>query len=93
MSKLASDLKSIGLLIRKKRNPRVMVIIHSREVDSSFTGVALEGNRNAENQLESSLLQKGFRLVDARQISRKKEMEAFLLKGDPSRAGKIAKDF
>ena len=41
MGKLAHDLKSIGLLIRKKQNPRVMVVIYSREVDSSYLGVSL----------------------------------------------------
>jgi len=93
MGKLAEDLESIGLLIRKKQNPRVMVVIYSGEMNSSFLGVALEGNRNAENQIEKRLLEKGFQLVDAGQVSRKKEMEILLIQGDPSRAGKIAKDF
>jgi len=93
MGKLAGDLESIGLLIRKKQNPRVMVIIHSGEINSSFPGVALEGNRNAENQIENSLIGKGFKLIDAGQAGRKKQLEILLLKGDPSRAGKIAKDF
>jgi len=93
MGKLAHDLKSIGLLIRKKQNPRVMVVLYSREVDSSYLGVSLEGNRNAENQLESTLIEKGFQLVDAGQVGRKKELEALLLKGDPSRAGRLARDF
>ena len=93
MEKLAGDLQSIGLLIRKKQNPRVMVVIYSREVNSSFVGVSIEGNRHVENQVESGLLEKGFQLVDAGQVKRKKELEAFLLKGDPSRAGKMARDF
>jgi len=93
MGKLASDLQSMGLLIRKKQNPRVMVVIYSRETDSSFYGVALEGNRNAENQIENRLIEKGFQVVDAGQVGRKKELETLLLKGDPSRANRIAKDF
>ncbi|MBW1701215.1 MAG: hypothetical protein JRJ69_02160 [Deltaproteobacteria bacterium] len=93
MGKLAEDLQSIGLLIRKKQNPRVMVVIYSREMNSSWIGVALEGNRNAENQVESSLIEKGFQLVDAGQVQRKKQLETLLLKGDPSKAGKIARDF
>ena len=93
MEKLAGDLQSIGLLIRKKQNPRVMVVIYSREVNSSFLGVALEGNRNSENQIESGLIGKGFKLVDAGQVSRKKELEILLLDGDRSRASEIAKDF
>ena len=97
MEKLAGDLEAIGLLIRKKQNPRVMVIIYSSEIDrnKSFfdSDVAREGNRNTENQVESSLIEKGFQLVDAGQARRKKELETFLLKGDPSRAARIAKDF
>lgn len=92
MGKLENDLISIGLIIRKKRNPRVMVVIYSSEVDSSFMGVALEGNRNAENQLERTLIEKGFQLVDAGQVSRKKELESLLLGGDPKRAAMIAKE-
>jgi nucleotide-binding universal stress UspA family protein len=93
MGKLADDLQSIGLIIRKKQNPRVMVVMYSTETNSSFVGVALEGNRNAENQLESNLIEKGFQLVDAGQVERKKQLETLLLKGDPSRAGKIARDY
>ena len=93
MGKLSDDLQSIGLVIRRKQNPRVMVVVYSREMDSSFTGVDLEGNRNVENQIESALMQKGFQIVDAGQVNRKKQLEAILLQGDPSRAGKVAKDF
>ncbi|MEW6663781.1 MAG: hypothetical protein AB1512_01000 [Thermodesulfobacteriota bacterium] len=93
MGKLSGDLEAIGLLIRKKQNPRVMVVVYSRETDSSALGVALEGSRNAENQIESALMQKGFQVVDAGQVSRKKQLEGLLLKGDPTRAGKMARDF
>ena len=92
MGKLAGDLESIGLIIRKKQNPRVMVVMYSTETNSSWVGVALEGNRNAENQLESRFMEKGFQLVDAGQVERKKQLETLLLKGDPSRAGKLARD-
>jgi hypothetical protein len=93
MGKLSGDLESIGLLIRKKENPRVMVVAYSRETNTSPLGVELEGNRNVENQIESALLQKGFQLVDAGQVNRKKQLEGLLLKGDPTRAGKMARDF
>jgi hypothetical protein len=93
MGKLSGDLESIGLLIRKKQNPRVMVVVYSRETNTSPLGVELEGNRNVENQIESALLQKGFQLVDAGQVNRKKQLEGLLLKGDPTRAGKMARDF
>jgi len=93
LGKLSDDLASIGLLIRKKQNPRVMVVVYSRETVTSPLGVQMEGNRNVENQIESALLQKGFQLVDAGQVSRKKELEGLLLQGDPTRAGKMARDF
>lgn len=73
--------------------PKVMVVIYSTEVSSSFLGVAMEGNRNTENQIENCLLSEGFQVVDAGQVSRKKELESLLMKEDASLAGKIAKDF
>ncbi|MBW2566453.1 MAG: hypothetical protein JRE24_06140 [Deltaproteobacteria bacterium] len=93
MEQLAEDLESIGLLIRKKRNPRVMVVVYSEKVNSPYWGVVQEGNRNAENQIESRLMAKRFQLVDAGQVKRKKELEALLLQGNPSMASKMAKDF
>jgi len=76
-----------------KPRPKVMVVIYSTEVSSSFLGVAMEGNRNTENQIENCLISEGFQLVDAGQISRKKELESLLMREDVSLAGKIAKDF
>ena len=55
-----------------KPSPKVMVVIYSTEVSSSFLGVAMEGNRNTENQIENCLISEGFQLVDAGQVSRKK---------------------
>jgi hypothetical protein len=55
MGKLGDEIQSIGVLIRKKENPRVMAVVYSREVDSSLTGVALKGKRNVENYIENSL--------------------------------------
>jgi len=93
MGKLFGDLESIGLLIRNKRNPRVMVVVYSRETITAPLGVEMEGNRNVENQIESALLNRGFQVVDAGQVNRKKELEVLLLQEDPTRAGKMARDF
>ena len=76
-----------------KPKPKVMVVIYSTEVSSTFLGVAMEGNRNTENQIENCLISEGFQVVDAGQISRKKELESLLMKEDASVASKIAKDF
>ena len=46
-----------------------------------------------QDQIENRLMAKGFQLIDAGQVERKKALEAFLLKGDPSRANRMAKDF
>ncbi len=89
LEKLAGDLESIGLLMRKKQNPRVIVILNSRETNSSFFEVELEGNQNAENQVESALLSKGFQIVDAEQV--RSNMEAALSKDDFSKASKLAR--
>ncbi len=93
MDKLAGDLEAIGLILRKKQNPRVMVVIYSKETNDSFLGVVQEGNRQTENQIESVLLAKGFIIVDASHLKHKKALESFLINGDPSLAGKIAKDY
>jgi len=93
MADLAKGLEAIGLILNKKENPRVMVIVHSKETSGSLMPVAMEGNRSTENQLEKILLGKGFRLVDAAQTQRKKDLEGLLLSGDPSRAAVLAKDF
>ena len=92
-SKLADDLESIGLLIRKKQNPRVMVVLYSKEIDILLFEYIREGNRNIENQIESSLMGKGFEIVDAEQVGRQKQIEAALSENDLSRAVGAAKDF
>jgi hypothetical protein len=91
--KLAGDLESIGLLIRKKRNPRVMVVLSSRMVSGTYFEVSREGNRNVESLVESKLIQKGFQVVDAGQVNHKKKVEAAIYGNELSKAGKIAKDF
>ncbi|MCP4576222.1 MAG: hypothetical protein GY846_08065 [Deltaproteobacteria bacterium] len=71
----------------------VMVAIYSIEIDTTFLGVAAEGNRNTENEIESRLLENGFEVIDTEQFTRKKVIEASLMKGDPLEANRIANDF
>jgi len=92
MAQLAKELAAIGIIISKKQNPRVMVITHSRETNSSFLGVEMEGNSSVGNQLEKILLQKGFRLIDAAQNMRNKALGELLRTGDSSSASKMARD-
>lgn len=93
MTRLADDLKAIGLLIRKKSNPRVMVIVRSTEESGTYFNIASEGNRNAQNHIESMLLAKGFRLVDPSLVQRKKELEMLLAGNNPAAAADIAVDY
>ena len=76
-----------------KAKVKVMVAIYSIEIDTTFLGVAAEGNRNAENQIESRLLEDGFEVIDTGQFTRKKVIEASLIKGDRLEATRIANDF
>jgi hypothetical protein len=93
MGKLSDDLKSIGLLMEKKRYPRTAVLVYSKEIDTTFPGVSLEGNNSVENWVENGLMDKGFQLVDLAQVGYKKDMETSLTGGDPNKAVKIAKNF
>ncbi|MDF1578509.1 MAG: hypothetical protein P1P81_08735 [Desulfobulbales bacterium] len=93
MAELGKELEAIGIILRKKMNPRVMVLAHSRESNSSFPGIELEGNRNAENQLEKLLLHKGFRLVDAARTMGRNDIASLLLANNPARAAGMAKGF
>jgi hypothetical protein len=93
MGKLSDDLKSIGLLMEKKRYPRTAVLVYSKEIDTTFPGVSLEGNNSVENWVENGLMDKGFQLVDLAQVGYKKDMETSLTGGDPNKAAKIAKNF
>ncbi len=92
-SKLADDLEAIGLLIKKKHNPRVMVVLYSKEGGVFWFEYVREGNRNIENQIESSLMRRGFEIVDEELVSRQKQIEAALSENDLSRAVGAAKDF
>jgi hypothetical protein len=90
MAKLADDLEAIGLLIRKKRNPRVMVIIYGRETSEGVWRLEREGSRRAENQIEQMLKEKGFQLVDAGQVARKQQLTQLMVDGQSSQAAQIA---
>ena len=76
-----------------KDKVKVMAAIYSIEIDTTFLGVAAKGNRNAENQIESRLLENGFEVIDTGQFTRKKVIEDSLMKGDPLEANRIANDF
>jgi len=80
-------------VLPSKAKIKVMVAIYSIEIDTTFLGVASEGNRNAENQIESRLLESGFEVIDTGQFTRKKMIEVSLMRGDPLEANRIANDF
>ncbi len=92
-SQLADDLEAIGLLIKKKDNPRVMVVLYSTESGVFWFEYVREGNRSIEKQIESSLMRRGFEIVDEELVSRQKQIEAALSQNDVSGAVSVAKDF
>ncbi len=93
IGKLKNELAAIGIILKKKQNPRVMVVVRSHEDKGNFFGIEQEGNHSAENLLESMLMAKGFRLVDAGQTGRKHRLATILIGSDPGLAAKMAKDF
>lgn len=70
-----------------------MVIVYSSQVGGTYLGFDREGSMNLENQIESSLARKGFRIVDAGQVSRKQRVASALSGNDASGAARMAKDF
>jgi hypothetical protein len=92
MGKLKDELAAIGIIMKKKLNPRVMVIVRSRTDQGSFPGFDREGSRSAENLLESMMMAKGFRMVDAGQTARKKRVAA-MLADSAADAARLARDF
>ncbi len=93
LGKLADDLESIGLLIQKKQNPRVMVILSSRNIGGNWYEQIREGNRNIENQIEGKLISMGFEVVDKGQTDHKQMVESAIAGDDAAKAARLAKDF
>lgn len=93
LGKLADDLQALGLLMRKKRNPRLMVIVRATQTDDRFFNRRTEASRSAENIIESELKKKDFRLVDAAHIKRLGKIEGAIGEGKPAQASNIAKDY
>ncbi len=93
MGNLAKKLEAIGLILRKKENPRVMVVVRNVDANSAYGGVAQEGNTMTASQLEQVLLAQGFHLVDPAQSQQRQEVAGYLASGDPARAGRLARDY
>ena len=92
MGKLKDELAAIGIIMEKKLNPRVMVVVRSRTNNNAFPVFSEEGSRSAGNLVESMMMAKGFRLVDAGQTARKKKLAA-MLSGSLAEAARQARDF
>jgi len=62
--KLKDDLTAIGLLIRRKHKPRIMVVVPEYHLNRRIPDPA------GETELIERLLEKGFKVVDQSQVSR-----------------------
>jgi len=83
------DVDSLGLLIRTKKvgNPRVMILI-----DEKIDGVASDG-KTVETGLASALLEKGYKVVDADQLSEIRNQAAVVkaAMGDEKEAAEVGR--
>lgn len=91
--KVSADSQSNVQSLNNKPYPRIMVVLYSIEGGTFWYGYIREGNRSIENNIESSLLRKGFEIVDAKQVSRQKQIEIALSTNDFSTAVVAAKGF
>ena len=89
LNSISGDLQAIGLLISRKHNPRIMVIM-----GESLAGSKLEiheGQSVAETTFIEQFLSKGFKVVDSEMAKKTTERNQLLhaLEGDKALAAKI----
>lgn len=92
-SNLENDLNAIGLLIRQKNKPRIMVLVDEKNMDYHYYYDHYDLNTTA-NQLTNKFLEKGFTFVDKDVVLRKLQRESVLaaLEGDNKSAESIARE-
>ncbi len=92
-SNLKEDLQAIGLLLRQKGKPRLMVAIEEKNMDSPWVFWTLDLS-TTENAVMKVFLEKGFQFVDRKQILQKirKEEALALIDGDVETARQIARE-
>ncbi len=95
VSDLKDDLDAITTLIRRKKTPRLMVLIDEKNIGETATAAHfLEADLNtAESQLMNQFMKKGFRFVDAATVRQNldREKEAAILEGDARQAAAVGR--
>lgn len=83
--KLSEDLTAIGLLLVRKHKPRIMVIIPERNLGKMVS------NPSAETGLIKKFLEKGFTVVDQKQVAKIRYNDSVkaAIAGQPKLAAKI----
>lgn len=94
-AQLQDDLEAITTLIRRKKTPRLMVLIDEKNIGETATAAHfLEADLNtAESQLMNQFMKKGFRFVDAATVRQNldREKEAAILEGDARQAAAVGR--
>ncbi|MBN2200683.1 hypothetical protein JW777_01880 [bacterium] len=95
VSDLKDDLDAVATLIRRKKTPRLMVLIDEKNIGETATAAHfLEADLNtAESQLMNQFMKKGFRFVDAATVRQNldREKEAAILEGDARQAAAVGR--
>ncbi len=95
LSELQNDLEAIGTLLRRKKMPRLMVMIEEKNIGESPSAYHLiEAQLNtAESALMEKLMAKGFRFVDPQIIARNLNLQKAnaILGGDVQLASALGK--
>jgi len=95
VSQLKDDLDAISTLMRRKKMPRLMVMIDEKNVGETATASHyLEADLNtAESELMNKFMEKGFRFVDAAVVKQNlsREKEAAILEGDVRQAAAVGR--
>jgi hypothetical protein len=95
VTELKDDLEAIATLIRRKKMPRLMVLIDEKNVGETATAAHyLEADLNtAEAELMNQFMKKGFRFVDAATVRQNldREKESAILEGDVRQAAAVGR--
>jgi hypothetical protein len=95
VTQLKDDLDAIATLMRRKKMPRLMVMIDEKNVGETATAFHyLEADLNtAESELMNKFMDKGFRFVDAATVKQNlsREKESAILEGDVRQAAAVGR--
>ncbi len=89
--RLKDDLKALGLLIRRKGKPRLMVLIDEKNMDTHYFYTNYDLN-TTQTTLQQTLMEEGFDFVDPAVVrsALKRDAASAAVEGDAAAARKIA---